>query len=184
MLPVKPLFLRMRILDAKFAAIADADYRLEIEGDPTPRTGKTDGNGQLEEQVPIDAKTARLSIRVPSDAADEGPPPATPSDDLAGELPIAWDLKIADLNPIMENAPDTYCISGVQARLNNLALNAGPVDGIRGPNTKAAIAAFQRTHGLVQDEIPGQGETQPKLRDVHDKPDSIVPPPPPPAPTP
>jgi len=99
-----------------------------------------------------------------------------PGDDgtLQGDVPIQWDLSIGRLNPVMEKAPDQYCVSGVQQRLNNLALNCGPVDGIRGPNTRASIEAFQRIFGLTPDAIPGQGETQPKLVDVHDKPDSIV----------
>ena len=101
---------------------------------------------------------------------------------VGGPVPVNWDLKIGRLNPIMESAPDRWCISGVQQRLNNLALNTGPVDGIRGPNTKAAVAAFQTIFGLTVDELPGQSQTQPKLVEVHDTPDSVLGPAPTPAP--
>ena len=69
----------------------------------------------------------------------------------------------------MEKAPEKWCISGVQARLNNMAINSGPVDGILGSNTKYAVKTFQAYFDLKKDGKPGQGETQPKLVDVHDK---------------
>ena len=189
---VKPLFLRLRILNASFGPIKNADYELKIDGVAEPRKGKTDGSGQIEEEIPPEARKAKLSVRVPPDSTDEpsSSPPATgstgaaskPDPDLEGDLPISWDLQLGALNPIMEAAPDAQCISGVQARLNNLGLNSGPVDGLLGENTKAAIKAFQKTYGLPESGLPDQGKTQPKLKSVHDDPDSLVPPPPPPAP--
>ena len=187
-IPSKPLFLRLRILDAAFGAIADADYELTIDGLPDPIKGKTDANGQLEAQIPPQAEKGRLGIRVPPDAADAsssepaagdagGAPPA--NKDLAGDLPISWDLQIGGLNPIREQAPDEQCISGVQARLNNLALDSGPVDGILGDNTKAAVKAFQQIYGLKETGEPDVNKTQSKLKAVHDDADSLVPPPPP-----
>lgn len=39
-------------------------------------------------------------------------------------------------------------ISGMQARLNQCGYNAGPVDGIIGPRTQAALRKFQKDQGL------------------------------------
>ena len=61
------------------------------------------------------------------------------------------DLHFAGLNPIRQ-------VSGVQQRLNNLGFNSGPVDGIPGPKTRKALAAFQATQpdlkptGLLDDD--------------------------------
>lgn len=174
------LFLRMRILKDDFTAAADAAYTLAVEGAPAPFTGRTDGNGQFEIEIPRSAQRGELIVRVR--AADSEPAGSSSgsssgvivSQPVRGDVPVTWQLKIGALNPVMENAPDRWCIAGVQQRLNNLCLNTGPVDGIRGPNTKAAIKAFQELFGLNPDGKPGQMETQPKLVDVHDKPDSIL----------
>lgn len=40
-------------------------------------------------------------------------------------------------------------VRAVQQRLNELGYNAGPVDGLMGPRTQAAITAFQRDRGLA-----------------------------------
>ena len=42
-----------------------------------------------------------------------------------------------------------------QDRLNTLGYDAGPVDGLRGPRTKAAVWAFQGDHDLTVDGIVG-----------------------------
>lgn len=46
-------------------------------------------------------------------------------------------------------------IREIQTRLAELGLNPGPVDGINGPRTKAAICAAQRYYGLRPDGIAG-----------------------------
>lgn len=43
----------------------------------------------------------------------------------------------------------------LQQLLINAGFNPGPVDGIFGPQTQAAVIAFQRSRGLVQDGIVG-----------------------------
>ena len=43
----------------------------------------------------------------------------------------------------------------IQARLHALGIYTGRVDGMTGPQTKAAIRAFQRVNGLVDDGIAG-----------------------------
>jgi len=46
-------------------------------------------------------------------------------------------------------------VSIVQGGLNRLAYNAGAVDGVFGQQTKNALMAFQRSHGLVADGVYG-----------------------------
>ncbi len=84
---------------------------------------------------------------------------------LGGQIKFA--LRIGRLDPILEDAPDRWCVAGVQARLNNLGFESGPVDGVKGPVTKAAIKRFQRRFKLVEDGIAGP-VTQAKLKEVHD----------------
>jgi hypothetical protein len=47
-------------------------------------------------------------------------------------------------------------VKQLQENLNLLGYDAGAVDGIFGPQTKAAVTAFQRDHELVQDGVFGQ----------------------------
>lgn len=47
-------------------------------------------------------------------------------------------------------------ITLVQKRLSELGYEAGPIDGILGPRTRAAIKAFQRAKGLGQDGKPSR----------------------------
>ena len=98
--------------------------------------GKTDKKGYLEAEVPHLAETAELEI--------------------AG---VKRTLKIAHLDPV-------ETVSGVQARLNNLGYNAGPVDGINGRKTKNAVKQFQSDYNLAVDGIVGP-QTRKHLRDVH-----------------
>jgi hypothetical protein len=46
---------------------------------------------------------------------------------------------------------DDATVAAVQRRLGELGYDAGIVDGVVGPQTRAAIAAFQSTHGMVVD---------------------------------
>jgi len=58
--------------------------------------------------------------------------------------------------------------TGAQARLKNLGFDPGVIDGIVGPKTKAAIAAFQLRHGLqVSSSLDAQ--TRSRLQQLHDE---------------
>lgn len=50
---------------------------------------------------------------------------------------------------------DLNTVAGLQARLVELGLDPGPVDGHTGPRTLAAIRVFQASRGLVQDGVVG-----------------------------
>lgn len=169
------LFLRLRILKGDFTAVANAEYTLTIDGAKAPFVGKTSALGQIEHEIPRAAQKGKLTVRVPPDHPLH-PPPAGKggSAALAGEIPVTWELAIGALDPILEHAPDAFCTYGVQQRLNNLAINTGVLNGDRTPAVAAAVKLFQRLFALKVDGIAGQRETQPKLRDVHDAPDSVL----------
>jgi hypothetical protein len=168
--PSPKLFVRLRVLNEDFTALKDSAYSLALDGIDKPFEGKTDGNGQLEVEVPPDTQEGTLTVSIP---------PATPKKDGAvqGNTGMSWAIKIGSLNPIREEAPDTKCISGVQQRLLNLAFPTGDVTGVHDDQTKDAIRAFQAAYGIKETGDPDPGTTQAKLQEVHDKPDSIVKPP-------
>jgi Putative peptidoglycan binding domain len=51
--------------------------------------------------------------------------------------------------------PDLYSGVGIQTVLKALNFDPGTIDGIDGPNTRAAVKHFQLAHGLVSDGIVG-----------------------------
>src|SRR6267154_2802872 len=138
------LFLRLRILKDDFTAMANASYTLTVDGVVAPFTGKTNGQGQIEKEIPRVCTHATLTVSVPAAPAPGGA-------GTCAESPVTWQLQVGRLNPLMENAPTKFCVSGVQQRLNNLGISTGPVDGINGKLTGAAIRVFQRLFKLEVD---------------------------------
>jgi N-acetylmuramoyl-L-alanine amidase len=69
-----------------------------------------------------------------------------------------FDVLIGHLDPVSE-------ITGVQVRLNQLGYGSGEVDGILGPRTRAALAAFQSRNGLEATGQPAP-ETTAKLKEL------------------
>lgn len=51
---------------------------------------------------------------------------------------------------------DLFTVSGQQGALDKLGYSPGPIDGIFGPKTLAAVLAFQTDHGLLVDGIVGR----------------------------
>jgi N-acetylmuramoyl-L-alanine amidase len=134
--------LRMIVKDIDGTLLAGKKYKLTVAG-------------QVHEDVLPD--TALLDQPIPPDALD-------------GELKVwveeaypdfadTWTLKLGHLDPVED-------LTGVQARLNNLGYDCGPVDGVNGPRTKAAVRAFQKNQGLDVDGIPGPN-TQAALQGEH-----------------
>lgn len=159
------LFLRLRVLNEDFTALKDADYELTVEDSPTPFTkkGKTDANGQIETEVPAKAQKGVLSVAVPPPAGQKG----------AGKTGMVWELEIGALNPILEKAPDDACVSGVQARLNNLGFPCGAVNGVPNETFENQIKAFRKMFGLAEGKT-SDATLQNKLKEVHDALDKIV----------
>lgn len=174
--------LNLRILNIDFTPLKKAKYELTIKEVDEPIRGKTDDKGEIKiKKIPPLSKEATLVVTVPpQDIKDNG---AEGDDDVLrskvenkSEVPLTWKLKIGGLNPIKEDAPNKKCISGIQQRLNNLGIDAGPVDGKMGSATKAAIETFQCLFKLTKDGDPAQQATQTELEKVHDKNSYIGPP--------
>lgn len=51
-------------------------------------------------------------------------------------------------------AQERRLVAGTQSGLKDLGYDPGPVDGILGPRTRAAIRAYQKDHRLAVDERP------------------------------
>jgi N-acetylmuramoyl-L-alanine amidase len=135
------LKLRLVLEDIYEKPIAGAQCALLIDGQVYQLT--TDGNGKLEQEIPLDAKEGVLTIR-----GDQTP--------FANEvLPI----KIGHLDPIDE-------VSGQVARLNNLGYFAGPVDGSDTDAFNSAVQEFQCDNSLTVDGDCGP-QTQSKLKQVY-----------------
>ena len=115
---------------------ANESYTLIVDGNLL--SGTTDDDGRLEQTVPPDAKKAKL---------------------LVGEAQDEYILNLGHVAPVDE-------VAGVQARLNNLGFYSGKLDGVLGPETKAALKCFQ-----IKYELSESGEldevTKNKLLDVH-----------------
>ena len=159
------LFLRLRVLNEDFTALKNADYELTVEASPTPvvKKGKTDGNGQIETEIPPKAQKATLSVATPPPDGQKG----------AGKAGMTWALEIGALNPMLEKAPDDECISGVQARLNNIGFYCGEVNGVSDETFEKQVKAFRKTFGLA-DGKASDATLQNKLKEIHDTPDKIV----------
>ena len=103
----------------------------------------TDGQGKIDQEIPLDAKEGALVIR-----GDQTP--------FQNEI---IPIKIGHLDPIDE-------ISGQIARLNNLGYFAGNPDGSDTEALKSAVEEFQCDHSLKVDGICDP-KTQDKLVKVH-----------------
>ncbi len=107
--------------------LAKVRYELEVSG--TTIKGQTDEKGRFQAKVPAKEVEGKLTIWL----VENDP-----------EACLTLPILINGLPPVTE-------ISGVQARLNNLGLNAGHVTGEMNATTKAAIIEFQE---LLEYEKP------------------------------
>jgi N-acetylmuramoyl-L-alanine amidase len=114
-----------------FVLVVDRNTRL---------SGKTDGDGRVDQPLPPLARMANLTVG-------------------EGEAAVTYRLLLRALDPVTE-------VSGVQARLRNLGYGEVPLDGEMGPATVAALCAFQRDHSLDVTGKPDKA-TQDKLKEQH-----------------
>jgi N-acetylmuramoyl-L-alanine amidase len=138
--PAARKVLRLAIQQFDRTPIRHAPYELHVDSEQF--SGTTDDRGVLEERIPIRARTATLKVNK-----------------------YRWTLKVGDLNPVADTADAG--VSGVQMRLKNLGFDPGPIDGLLGPRTKAAIRGFQKLHPpLPVDGVCGS-ETLARLLEEH-----------------
>lgn len=133
--------LRVILKDRNGEPLADEPYDLHVQGRPPLKDQRTDGDGLIQQPVPLGARSATLEVR--------------------GRT---LKLELGALNPAW-NTPDEG-VRGAQARLHNLGFNVGREDGDLGRRTHAAIAMFQHEQGL---KIDGEltEELANALRDAH-----------------
>jgi N-acetylmuramoyl-L-alanine amidase len=134
--------LRLIVRDIDGQLLAGKRYKLTVAG--AAYEGVLPDDALLDERIPADAADGELTVW-----ADESFP----------EYADTWKLKLGHIDPAED-------LSGVQARLNNLGYDCGPVDGIDGPITQAAVRAFQKDYNLDVDGIAGP-QTQAALTDEY-----------------
>src|SRR5689334_10252648 len=98
--------LRVIVRDIDGEPLAGKKYKLVIEG--VVYEGVLPESALLERVIPADATGGELTVW---------------PDDSFPDLADTWKLKLAHIDPVQT-------LSGVQARLNNLGYDCGPVDGI------------------------------------------------------
>ena len=173
------LYLRFRVLNDRFESIASFTYTLEVDrrrlqgSQDRNSENSPSANGVISEKISNRASSARLTIVYKETPTSE-------------DTTKVYQLAIGKLNPVSAaNAPNQQCLTGVQARLNNLGYLCGDVDGTIGPLTRLALQRFQRRM-LGDAAVTGQSDaaTQAKLHEVHDTPAPVPAPPAQPAPAP
>lgn len=110
--------LRVTLVDWMGQPRKQLGYRLVCDGAET--AGQTDDDGTLDLPIRGNLSEAQLFL------ADQAEP---------------YDLRLGYVDPIDS-------VSGVQARLNNLGLEAGDEDGVVGEATQQALVAFQTAYDL------------------------------------
>jgi N-acetylmuramoyl-L-alanine amidase len=117
------IWLRVVLADDDDKPYANLPYRFSVPGESKPRTDNTNKDGMLEQRIPATADTVDLVL---------------PS------VGLGWKLRVGDLDPVHDEDNASHAIiKGVQGRLHNLGYKCGPIDGILGPKTRAALQEFQ-----------------------------------------
>lgn len=133
---VPKLELRIALLDWCEKPLAGISCALDVAGNISPLT--TDGDGVIRNGIDSGAKQG--AVRVESLALDVA-------------------IEIGSLDPVKED-------SGFQARLINLAYDAGPLGFDNAMELRSAIEEFQCDHGLKVSGI-FDAATKDKLREVY-----------------
>ncbi|MCX6606649.1 MAG: peptidoglycan-binding domain-containing protein [Acidobacteria bacterium] len=121
----------LQFLDYDNKPLADAPYVLTLDG--TATTGNLDGDGWLRVFVRPDICSGRIEVGEHGSLA-------------------ACDLNFGHLDPLAT-------MTGVQARLRNLGLYDGPIDGEVNDLLKEAVRAFR-----LAEELPEGDEINDELR--------------------
>ena len=133
-----PAVLRIRLLDDD-EPIPNAAYVLTVDRE-YEYSGDTDSTGLLCETIPVGARRGVLEVHT-----------------NAGQR--VYELDLGYLDPVTE-------VTGVQQRLHNLGFSPGPIDGIYGPLTTAAMQRFQEARGMAETGKPDSFTIE-RLREDH-----------------
>jgi len=135
---------RLRFQNDEGAARSRIDFMIRIvtrDGTEHVWSGKTDGDGALDEAVPAEALTMEITLATEPD-------------------PEVYHFRFAYLDPL-------ETVSGVQGRLFNLGFWCGSERGEVGPLTRRALREFQNEYGLSESgEI--DAATRSKLNELYE----------------
>lgn len=131
--------LRLQLLDEDAGPLADLQFKLTLVG--AVREGVTDSDGRLDVDVPPTEERALLQLWT------------------GNGQPAEWDIQLGRLQPV-------EAISGLQARLTNLGIDVGAIDGVPGPMTAEGVRLFQTENDLLVDGVSGP-KTQTALKRVY-----------------
>lgn len=135
------LKLKLRVKDLNSQPVADKPCQLEVEGQTYSLT--TDGNGLIEQVIPKNAQSGRLTVIAGNNL-------------IESVIPLA----IGHLDPVEE-------ISGQRGRLNNLGYRAGDQDDAQAPAFRSAVEEFQCDHKIALVTGICDARTKAKLVEVH-----------------
>lgn len=133
---------RIVLKDHEGRALSGKRYLLVV-GD-VEREGATGEDGLVEQRIPAEAREGDLTVFF--DEEDE-------------ENRMTFSLQFGHLDPIEH-------LRGVQARLDHLGFMC-PVTGQLDDHTRAALAAFQKKHGIEVTQTPDD-RTRAKLVELHE----------------
>jgi N-acetylmuramoyl-L-alanine amidase len=128
---------RLKLLEQN-VPLSDLPYRLVLD-DAAEYIGTLD-NGELRVKVCPTATHATLRVG-------------------EGDEARVYELELGGLDPC-----DT--VSGIQARLENLGYDPGPIDNIMGPLTSAAISAFQEDENDLN--VNGKEDDEDTIKRLND----------------
>jgi hypothetical protein len=125
--------------------IIDVDSYIQAFG-PIPYTFETEDGTSESGQITREGQEIQVALR----------------------LRTQWGtLQIGDIQTISIGGLDPIgTVSGMQARLQNLGFDPGPIDNIAGPLTARAVRHFQQRYTLKVDGIIGP-QTRGKMREVY-----------------
>ncbi len=89
-------------------------------------------------------------------AAADGQPTAGGADSADLGAITTASGPISEAAASAQSARDRQLVAGPQSGLKRMGYDPGPIDGILGPRTQAAIRAYQKDHGLAIDGRPSQ----------------------------
>lgn len=136
--------LRLVLKDHKGKPFGDKKYELKI--DDKKFDGNTDGQGFVEQEVPADATSGKLTLFTEDEKLKV----------------LSWDLSIGQLEPVETD-------DGVQGRLRNLGYYFGTLDkSVSDDESKDAIKDFQKDKSMTQNGDCND-QLRSTLRDEHDK---------------
>ena len=119
--------IRLRVLNQQGQPVANAPYQLAVEFSDTSESfhqegEQTDDEGVLKEFIPHSSTRAVLKL---TETGDE------------------IELALGRLEPL-DLSNQRVLIKAVQQRLTALGFKPGPIDGLDGPKTQAAVKEFQQ----------------------------------------